>query len=287
MPLQKAGEGQMNIRISKASGAVEDFQISKLRQSLLRSGADAAQTDEIIARILPDLSAVTSTRKLYRLAHKYLHQFNRTSVLRYYLKKGMMRLGPTGYPFEKYIAALLRTYGYETEVSVILQGRCVSHEVDVVARKGTETALIECKYRNSAYNAPDVKIAMYVHSRFRALRSALRHEYPGRRFSGWLVTNTRFTSDAVKYADCSGLRLKRWLDPGRDSLASMIEDKKLYPVTVLSGLSSAQLKKLFAKDIILMKELARMDTSSLREILSITDRQARNIRDRADKLCFC
>jgi hypothetical protein len=277
----------MNIKIKKASGVVEDFDSSKLLNSLIRSGADRDKAEEIISKVLPDVTPYSSTRKIYRLAHKYLRQFNRSSVLRYSLKKAMMRLGPTGYPFEKYIGELLVQYGYEVEVGVVLEGKCVKHEVDVFARRGKDILLIECKFRNSAESSPDVKIAMYVHSRFRDLRAAMKSIYPGRHMAGWLVTNTRFTTDAIQYARCSGLTLKSWRYPEKGSLEQMIEERKLYPVTVMSGLTGAHLRKLFEHNIILMKDLAKMELPEIKRLLSITEKRAANLKEAADKLCFC
>jgi hypothetical protein len=277
----------MNIKIKKASGIVEDFDSAKLLNSLIRSGADRDKAEEIISKVLPDVTPYSSTRKIYRLAHKYLRQFNRSSVLRYSLKKAMMRLGPTGYPFEKYIGELLVQYGYEVDVGVVLEGKCVKHEVDVFARRGKDILLIECKFRNSAESSPDVKIAMYVHSRFRDLRAAMKSIYPGRHMAGWLVTNTRFTTDAIQYARCSGLTLKSWRYPEKGSLEQMIEERKLYPVTVMSGLTGAHLRKLFEHNIILMKDLAKMELPEIKRLLSITEKRAANLKEAADKLCFC
>ena len=200
----------MKIKIKKVSGIIEDFNADKLLTSLIRSGADRDQAEEVIAKVIPEIQPYTSTKKIFRLAHKYLRQFNRSSVLRYSLKKALMQLGPTGYPFERYVGELLKHYGYDVNVGVILEGKCVKHEVDVFAINNSEISLVECKYRNRAENAPDVKVAMYFHSRFRDLRSAMKNQYPGRSFKGLLVTNTRFTADAIQYAECTGLKLKSW-----------------------------------------------------------------------------
>ncbi len=277
----------MTIKIKKASGKIEDFDPNKLVKSLIRSGVDREQAEEVLSKVLPDIKPHTSTKKIFRLAHKYLKRFNRSSVLRYSLKKALMRLGPTGYPFEKYVGELFKQYGYRTDVGAMLDGKCVRHEVDVLAKRGKEIALIECKFRNTAENAPDVKIAMYVHSRFRDLRSAMKSQYPDTSFSGWLVTNTRFTADAIQYAQCAGLKLKSWKHPGKESLEQMIEEKKLYPVTVVSGLTSQQIQKLFGQNIVLMKDLAQMDTIEIRKLLSITEKKAVRLKEEADRLCFC
>ncbi len=277
----------MNIKIKKASGITEDFNPDKLLGSLIRAGADRDQAQEVISLIIPDMQPYTSTKKIFRLARKYLRQFNRSTVLRYSLKKSLLRFGPSGYPFEKYVGELFKNYGYSVNTGVLLGGKCVTHEVDVFAFNDNEIRLVECKYRNRVENAPDVKVAMYFDSRFRDLRAGMKTQYPGKSFSGWLVTNTRFTNDAIKYAACSGLKLISWRYPDKGSLEQMIEEKKLYPVTVISSLTSGQTRQLFEQKVILMKDLAKMAPGDIKGLLSVSDRRALALKEQADKLCFC
>lgn len=277
----------MNIQVKKASGIIEDFNSRKLLESLLRSGAEQAQAEEIVEKIIPEITPYTSTKKIYRLARRYLRQFNRVSGLRYSLKRGLLRLGPSGYPFEKYFGEVLKQYGYQVDVGVTLEGTCVKHEIDVFAVNDNEVVLVECKYRNSAENAPDVKIALYVHARFQDLSPVIKSRNPGRSFSGWLVTNTRFTSDAIQYAQCAGVRIKSWRYPENDSLENMIEGKKLYPVTIMSTLNSAQIKRLIEHHVILMKDLAKMKEQDIQGLLSVSNAKALALKKQADELCFC
>ena len=107
----------MDIKVTKASGAVETLNLDKLRSSLTRSGADKLQADEIIERMLKVIEPATSTKKIYRLARKYLRQFNHASGIRYSLKRALQRLGPSGYPFEKYFGAILENYAEKVPCS--------------------------------------------------------------------------------------------------------------------------------------------------------------------------
>ena len=275
-----------NIQVTKFSGAVETLNLDKLKSSLTRSGADKLQADEIIDKILKVLEPITSTRKIYRLARKYLRQLNRVSGIRYSLKMALQKLGPSGYPFEKYFGAILENYGYEVKVGNTLEGRCVQHEVDVLAVNEKEVALYECKYRNSPGKTTDVKVAMYVDSRFRDIKPVIIKEYPGRTFRGGLVTNTRFTSDAVKYAECSGLHITSWRHPQKDSLESLIEEKRLYPITIISGINSGLVRSLVAQDIILLKDLAGMDVKDIMRMISLPKKKALAVKKQADELCL-
>jgi Holliday junction resolvase len=243
--------------------------------------------DEIIERMLKEVEPYTSTKKIYRLARKYLKKFNHASVLRYSLKRALFRLGPSGYPFEKYYSAVLKNYGYETETGIILQGKCIRHEVDVVAVKKEEVALVECKYRSRAGIPVDVKVAMYVHSRFLDLAPVMAEKYPGKKFKGWLVTNTRCTSDAIEFAGCYGLNIKTWKHPSADSLETMIEGKRLYPVTIISGIQKGLIDRLISKNIILLKDLVSMERVDIQKMVSLPERKAERLKHQAEELCLC
>ena len=277
----------MKIKITKASGTVEDLNSNKLRNSLIRSGADKEQADTIIETIMEEIQPYTSTKKIYSLAKKYLRQINHASELRYSLKNALLRLGPSGYPFEKYIGEILKHYGYSVKIGSLVNGRCVTHEIDVFAVNGSEVLTVECKYRNNSGSTIDVKTAMYVHSRFRDLESVISTEYPGRSFRGLLITNTRFTTDAIQYAECADMYVKSWRYPETNDLQEMIEAKKLYPVTVISGVRSGLIKTLFDNDIILVRTLAEMKIGTMMKMLSLNERKAEILKKQAHELCFC
>lgn len=266
---------------------MEDLDTAKLRSSLQRSGADAQTADEVIGRIIREVGAVTSTSRIYRLARKYLRQYNHASALRYSLKKALLRLGPSGYPFEKYYGALMREYGYRTETGIIAQGRCVQHEIDVNAVSEREIHFVECKYHNRPGLAVDIKVAMYVHSRFRDLAAVMLGLHPDKEFRGLLVTNTRFTSEAIRYAECTGLAIRSWGYPEDGSLEKMIEGRRLYPVTIISGIQKGLTEKLIQKDIILLKDLADRKISDIKKFLSLPEHKAAALKRQADDLCLC
>lgn len=274
----------MEIKVAKASGLVEDLDTAKLRASLIRSGADIDEVEEIIERVLSEIEPYTSTKRIYRLAKKYLRQINRASGLRYSLKSALFRLGPSGYPFERYIGELLRHYGYHVNTDVFLEGKCIRHEIDVFAVKDNEISLIECKYHNRSGNFTDVKIAMYIHSRFEDLWPVLRAQHHNKQFKGWLVTNTRCTSDAIRYAECIGMNVVCWRYPKDRGLQAMIEDKKLYPVTIISGVKSSLIRKLIGYNIILLKDLGALEVKNIQEMLLISDRQAVALKEQANQL---
>ncbi len=245
------------ITVTKHSGDRVPFDPERLKRSLLRAGAG----EEDIAFILREINSMLydgiPTRKIYRSAHDLLHKRSTGASARYRLKQAIQELGPTGYPFEKYVAALLAYQGYKTVTGQIIEGRCVSHEVDVIAEKDNDLIMVECKFHAEQGTKSDVKVPMYIHSRAEDIRHNLAGLYPGRdlNFHFWLVTNTRFTEDAVDFGKCSGLYLVSWDYPGSGSLRERIDLAGLHPVTSLHNLTRREKKALLEKEIVLVKDL--------------------------------
>ncbi len=279
----------MDITITKASGQQEKFEVRKLVDSLVRSGAPsdiAAEIAQKVERLMPPLS---HTKSIFRLAKKLLRQYNAVSGMKYSLKKALSALGPSGYPFEKYVARILRSHGYDVEVDKIVAGYCVTHEVDVYAVKGDEHFVVECKYHSNGGNPTDVKVALYIHSRFEDIRKAF-DQNPAEEnvtYRGLLVTNTRLTADAIKYAECTGLGIMSWRYPAKESLEKMIEGRRLYPVTVLPAAGKKVLESLLRNDIILAQEIADMEEQDFLRRSGLDAATARTIKRQADELCPC
>ena len=242
------------IKIIKASGEVATFDPMKLERSLKRVGADEEIIKQIINEVTNVLTEGMTTREIYRIAFRLLRSKSKTLAAKYHLKRAIMQLGISGYPFEKYIAELLQHKGYQVKNNQIIHGYCVDHEVDVVAIQGNRSIYIECKYHNRSGIKCDVKVSLYFKARFLDIDQAHGNDTLVRR-EGWLITNTRFTDDALKYGLCAGLSLISWDYPGTGSLKEQIEISGLYPITCITNFTKAEISQLMAKNIILCKTI--------------------------------
>jgi len=271
--------------ITKASGDRVPFDMGKLKASLQRSGASEEVAREVAEALVPKLVPGISTRKIYRMAFGMLRKRSKPAAARYRLKQAIMDLGPTGYPFEQFVARLLERDGYRTQVGVVVQGRCVTHEVDVIADKEGRRYLVECKYRNTRGKVSDVKVPLYVRSRFEDVEHSWRKEPGGneRTHIGWLVTNTRFTSDALEYGLCAGLRMVGWDQPAKGSLKERIDRSGLHPLTCLSTLTKAEKERLLERGMVLVRDLLERP-DALRE-QRIAAPRAERILEEARGLC--
>lgn len=124
-----------------------------------------------------------------------------------------MELGPDGYPFEKYIGQLLEKLGHTVEVNVVIPGVCVDHEIDIMAQKKGHHCIVECKYHNRSGLKTDVKVALYMQARFEDIRDAWERNphHTQELHNVWIVTNTKFTSEAIKYGICKKMKMISWI----------------------------------------------------------------------------
>lgn len=180
-----------------------------------------------------------------------------------------MSLGPSGFPFEKYFAKILDLYGYKTNVGVRLKGKRVLHEVDIVAIKNKK-AMIECKYHNQSGISTGLQPAMYTYARFLDLKGH-NFNFP------WLVTNTKCSIDAQNYAEGVDLKITSWNYPPNESLLKLIENKRIYPITISNTLKKYELEKFFDANIITVKDLLRIDIDKIVNLTGINKSRIQKI----------
>lgn len=275
----------MTATIIKASGESEAFQKDKLLQSLMRAGASTILAEKVASEVAKGLRNGMSTKHIYKKAHELLRRAARPVAGRYHLKSGIMELGPSGFPFELYVSEILKQNGFEVQVGKIVEGHCVNHEVDVIAQKDDRHFMIECKYHNSPGMVCDVKIPLYIQARFQDVEARWKlipgH---GEKFhQGWVVTNTRFTTDAIKYAACSGLNLVSLDFPQHRSLRGMIEETGLYPLTCLTTLTQQEKKLLLEKKIVLCRDICH-NPAYLRQI-NLPASRIKEVLEEGHQLC--
>lgn len=271
-----------DIIIRKASGKEEYFSFQKLKNSLIRSHATEDEANNIVQSLKPQLFQGISTKKIYSMAYRLLKKQSPQNASRYNLKKGIMELGPSGFAFEKFVGELFQKEGYSTEVGVILKGKCVTHEIDVVCKKEDVLMLMECKYKNQPGVSVDVKVPLYIHSRFQDLLENNLLTGPFKTFKGWIVTNSRFTEDALAFGRCRGIQLLGWDVPFKNSLKDIIDRTGLYPLTCLTSLTMIEKKQLLEKEIVMVKELCSNERALLK--IGISEKRIKHILDECLKL---
>ena len=243
--------------IKKASGELQTFNPRKLEESLRRAGAHESLIREVVDDVQSWISEGMTTRNIYTRAFNLLRKKRRSLAARYSLKRAIMELGPSGHPFEHFVGEVFRAQGFNVLVAQEIQGTCVTHEVDVIATANGSQRLVECKYYNSQDKYASVQVPLYIRSRVNDIINYRKNipEFEKLSFEGWIVTNTRFTSDALSFGTCSGLNLLSWSYPEQNSLKDLIERYNIFPITVLTQLTKAEKQMLLGKDIVFCHQL--------------------------------
>jgi Holliday junction resolvase-like predicted endonuclease len=260
------------VNVLKASGIKEPFSEEKLRSSINRAGIPQDLQNEVLFHVQSKLYENIPTLEVYKHVREFLQNKPHPNAIKYKLKQALMELGPTGYPFEDFVAEILKAEGYSAQTRTVLMGKCVSHEIDVIAQKADEKLMVEAKYHNAIGIHTDVHVSLYTNARFEDLKDKYQFTKP------WLFTNTKITSDALAYALCVGMGVTGWNYPQEESLRNLIEKYQLYPVTILSTLSNSQKQILLENHVVSVKDITQ--NQSCLELLGIqSDKKAKIVEE--------
>jgi ATP cone domain/Restriction endonuclease len=269
------------IIIKKASGERVPFDEEKLIKSLMRSQADKQIINAVVEKVKKNLRNDMSTQQIYRLAFSTLKKYSRPVASRYKLKHAIFELGPSGFPFEKFVKEIFKSLGYETTTNNFVSGKCIRHEVDVIAENASEINMAECKFHSRPGSVCEVKTSLYVSARFQDIEKTLTNN--NKQFKGWLVTNTRLTADAIQFGTCAGLQLMGWDFPEGKSLKKYIDTMGLHPITSLTSLSKHEKQTLLNKGFVLCKHIC--DSPQILDEIKIKPENKPNIMAEVRYLC--
>lgn len=273
------------MKVTKFSGEIVLFDKEKLKNSLRKSGAEESAVFQVMYEIDKQLYEGIPTKKIYKLAFQLLKKISNAHAARYNLRSAVQALGPAGFFFEKFVAKLFELEGYQTQTNLIFDGKCISHEVDVLLKKENIISMIECKFHGNQDTKSDVKVPLYILSRFNDLRekdfSVFESNYQIKHC--WIVTNNRFTDDAIKFSICSNLNLLSWDYPKGNSLRNKIDSAQVYPVTCLTTLTQMEKDKLLIQEIITVKDL--IHHSDWLSKIEVSKNRIKSILLEANQLC--
>ena len=268
----------MIMQIIKASGKKEEFEPLKIQNTIMQAGASEKLAKDVLKKILDeykDKNKVQSKAILNKIID-LLQEKNPDIAARYDLKRAIMNLGPSGFPFEVYFSKILENHGYQVKVGQILQGKNITQEVDIVAENKLRY-MIECKYHNKLGIHTKVNVAMHTYARFLDLKN--QFDYP------WLATNTKCTTDLISYANGINMKITSWQYPKKENLKALIEEKALYPITIIRSIDDSSKQKLHEADIVLAKDLALYDIEELKIKTKLSKETLKIILKEAKIIC--
>ncbi len=268
------------VYVIKASGEKEEFDENKIFNTVVRAGASKKLAEKISNNVKKKIYDGITTKKILKITLNLLKEKPEIAS-RYDLKRAIMSLGPSGFPFEKFFAKILGNYGFKTEIGKIISGKNISHEIDIIAKKKF-TYMIECKYHNQLGIHTNVKVALYTYARFLDLKnSKYKFDYP------WLSTNTKCTLDAINYAKSVSMKITTWNYPKNNSLQKLIERKKLYPITILKSIRGNMKERLSYIGITIAKDILEYNFEELSLKTGFSDRVLNQIIKEAKEVCYC
>jgi len=246
-----------SVSILKSNGLRESFDPSKLIFSLKRVGAQQGTIDRIVREITSRLHEGMTTTQIYSEAFAMLKEHHAPTAIKYSIRRAVLELGPDGFPFERFIARIFQSWGYDTLVDQTILGSCVPHEIDVVAWNKEKLILVEAKYHNEFGMKSDLKVALYIQAR--------REDVAGTHFDYgninrvadefWLITNTKFSEQAIHYGECKGLHMIGWNHPAQGNMHDIIEKQGLHPITCLTSITRQEKNDLIAQKMLVCKDL--------------------------------
>ncbi len=272
--------------IVKSDGRVATYDTNKVRRSIERSGLVGGDVVEVVQLVESQIKDGMTTKELYEIVYQELNKRGVKHAGRYSLKNGILRLGPAGFKFEKYVASILRAYDYSAQnPDQELKGSCVHHEVDVVAEKDNKNIFIEAKFRNDFQGIVRLKDIMATWARFLDLVDGATVGTCQHFDEPWVVTNGRFSNRSRQFGVCKGMRLIGWNFPEERTFAMMVDKISYYPVTVIPEISTDEVNTLSKHGLMLCCDLAKIEPEELSKRIDISEKRAELIISSSSQIC--
>jgi Holliday junction resolvase-like predicted endonuclease len=271
----------LTVCVTKFDGTLQPFDKNKIVRTCMRMGATRAAAESIAEEIENKVYDGIETKKILQMIFRSLRKHKPKIRHQIDLRKALSLLNPAP-DFERFIQLLLSEHGYEVTPNRIIRGRCGEHEVDAVARKNGKTCIVEVKHHYQYHTPTSLDVSRISRAVFEDVTEGHELGYNNLKIDyAMIVCNTKLSEHAKSYADCRGIIHIGWSSPPNSDLQTMIEEKKLYPVTFLKGLNAETRKRLVSDGIILLRQLAEKPPQELRKQTGISTEKLESMVDKA------
>lgn len=261
------------MNVIKYNGEKEPFSEKKAYNSARRAGASDSESKKIVKEL--DIYEGIKTSEISEKIRRALKRENKKAALRFNLKGAIKKLGPTGFPFEKYVAEIFKNQGFKSKTNLFIPGKCCVHEIDFTAEKDNLLYIGECKYRNLSGGKVETKNALANYARFLDILSKKSFDV---NIKSMIVTNNKFTSRVIKYSKCVGVELLGWRHPKDRGLEYLIEKDRLYPITILPSFKNYMFGAFTSKGLMMAKDVLGLDRINLpKKVLQTLKEEAKLI----------
>ncbi len=267
------------IIVVKKNGEQEPFSEEKVLRSMQRIGLAKHLQPMVLEHIKGKLHPNIETYEIFSHIREFLDQKDQKASLKFNLKQAIFDLGPTGFPFEQYMARVFEMQGYQTKVGEVVQGACVTHEIDIQIEKDGRREIVEAKFHNQQGVKTDVQVLLYTYARFLDIKEVNPID------ANWVVTNTKLTGDAAHYAQCKGVKVIGWSYPENNNLQDFVEKPHLYPITILNTLSKQEKQSLLSGNIILCCDFLNTSDHELQDKYFLDQETIRLTKEKSKMIC--
>jgi Holliday junction resolvase-like predicted endonuclease len=259
--------------VTKFDGRKQPFDKNKVINTCLRLHASREQAEAVVSKIERKIYDGIPTKKILRMIFSYLQELKPEVKHQIDLREAISKLRPKP-DFEIFVALILRELGYSVVSNQLLPGKCVTHEIDAIAIKDNEIIFVEVKHHLQPHTYTGVDIMLETEARLEDLREGFvlgRHKF---NFSKALVVcNTKFSDHALQYAECKDISYIGWKAPFGKGLEDLIEEKRLYPITILKELDFETEQKLGDNGIVTLKQLVEGDLKLISKKIGVSVRK--------------
>jgi len=270
-----------SFQVIKINGEKEAFSPKKVYYSAMKAGASDLLAKRISKEIEDEVYNGIKTIEIFKKVKQRLKKENAQLYLRFNLKEGMRKLGPAGFVFEDFIKKVFSRSGMKVKGSKIVAGKCCSYEIDFLAEEDDTTYIGECKYRNNAGDKIDINVCLKEFAVLDDIKE--RGDLKGNLVS-FIVTNVKFTDQAIKYANCKKIKLLGWDYPKNEGLEDLIDRNNLYPITTLPSFKSYQAEIFKNEGIMLADEILNLDVVKFSKKVKIPKNQLESLKREANIL---
>lgn len=255
--------------VIKADGTRQLFDREKVIRTCIRMGASIDIAEEIVEKIEMKIYDLIETRKILKMIFELIREHKSEVEHVICLREALSMLNPKP-DFERYIQILLSEHGYKVTPNQIIRGKCVEHEVDAIAREKGETYIVEVKHHVNFHARTGLDECRIARATLEDVNEGFELGFNDLEIDAvMIVCNTKFSKHAKLYAECRGIRQIGWSSPPHGGLQTLIEDRKLYPITYLKDLPTTDRDKMTNVGVLLLRQLIERHPEELSKTTGI------------------
>jgi hypothetical protein len=270
--------------VVKFNGEKEPFSFSKVYRSATRVGASKKLAREIAKTVTREAYQGIKTAEIFKKVKTLLKKESKKVSLKFSLKNAMRKLGPTGFPFEKYIAEIFSKNNFRIKLNQNIKGFCCKYEIDFLAEKEDLLYIAECKYKNLFNGKVHSNVVLANYARFLDIKKEnflKNRKSKNLKIKNLIATNSKFTSKSLEYSKCVGIELLGWNYPAKMGLEKIIDENGFYPITILPSLSSRNAAIFASKKMMFAQDVLEINVSSFARATGISKKVLEKLKEEA------